>query len=285
MSEIQSEAEEPGAKRRRKMQRRRIQEDTSSEEEAEGTIQQRPDMLPEAPLISQPTYATLEPRQCQFTIPTRPWAQQSPSPQEDILRSPQLHYGEMGYPSNATDRPTIPVSSFSRGHSWPPPTVPASLLDLCSSSHLHHMMTFQEAPRCTTKRWGIHLMQRTDPKSLYRNLLSVMPSMLLLINYLSIVWGSNLKDAAWRVMGHTISNSLVKTINWRGINGKTSLASRRLKDVFIAAVRKTPKCSTATERDIEAAMKKWLQLAPDREGGTTGVFLHLYHDTCIWVYM
>ncbi|KAJ8011808.1 hypothetical protein DPEC_G00062090 [Dallia pectoralis] len=88
-----------------------------------------------------------------------------------------------------------------------------------------------------------------------------------LINHLSIVGGSNLKDAAWRVMGHTISNSLAKTMNWRGINGKTSLASRRLKDVFIAAVRKTPKCSTATERDIEAAMKKWLQLAPDSEGG------------------
>ncbi|KAJ7995678.1 hypothetical protein DPEC_G00247070 [Dallia pectoralis] len=54
------------------------------------------------------------------------------------------------------------------------------MLDLCSSSHLHHKMTFQEATRCTTKRWGIHLMQRTDPKSLYRNLLSVMHSMLLL---------------------------------------------------------------------------------------------------------
>ncbi|KAL0965977.1 hypothetical protein UPYG_G00288960 [Umbra pygmaea] len=52
-----------------------------------------------------------------------------------------------------------------------------SLLDIGPSSHLHYKKTFQEAPSCTMERWGggIHLMQSTDTPSLYQILLSVTP--------------------------------------------------------------------------------------------------------------
>ncbi len=37
----------------------------------------------------------------------------------------------------------------------------------------------------------------------------------------------------WRTMHRTISNDLAKSINWRGVNGKISLAALKIKDVVI----------------------------------------------------
>ncbi|XP_056275980.1 uncharacterized protein LOC130197360 isoform X2 [Pseudoliparis swirei] len=78
-----------------------------------------------------------------------------------------------------------------------------------------------------------------------------------LINHLSLIGGSDVKDTVWRLMKHTISNTLAKETNWRGVNGKTSMASLQLKTAVIAAVRKNPLTSRASEREVEMFMKRW----------------------------
>lgn len=40
-----------------------------------------------------------------------------------------------------------------------------------------------------------------------------------LINHLSLIGGSDVKDTFWRLMKTTISNTLAKETNWRGVNG------------------------------------------------------------------
>ncbi|KAL1006947.1 hypothetical protein UPYG_G00079520 [Umbra pygmaea] len=189
MSDVQSEAEEQGVKRRRKMQRRRIQEDsdTGSEEEAGRTMQ--PDGLSAAPLISQPTYTTLEPRQGQFTIPARPWLP-SPSPQEDIPRSPQLHHGEMG---------------SHIGHTRPPPRVPASLIQeiLTKLEMVLEQQTLilrliqpsqQNAAEYAMEDGLLPLMDQQGLQRLETDLLEA-EFKVKLINHLSLIGGCNLKDA------------------------------------------------------------------------------------------
>ncbi|KTF79083.1 hypothetical protein cypCar_00014040 [Cyprinus carpio] len=88
-----------------------------------------------------------------------------------------------------------------------------------------------------------------------------------LINHLGLVGGFDTKDTVWRTMHRTISNDLAKSINWRGVNGKISLAALQIKDVVIDAVRKNVFSSTATNSEIENVMKRWLHLASDRDGG------------------
>uniref|UniRef100_A0A672LHI4 DUF4806 domain-containing protein n=1 Tax=Sinocyclocheilus grahami TaxID=75366 RepID=A0A672LHI4_SINGR len=88
-----------------------------------------------------------------------------------------------------------------------------------------------------------------------------------LINHLGLIGGCDTKDTVWRTMHRTISNDLAKSINWRGVNGKISLAALQIKDVVIDAVRKNVFSSTATNSEIENVMKRWLHLASDRDGG------------------
>ncbi|XP_041915767.1 uncharacterized protein LOC121680446 [Alosa sapidissima] len=88
-----------------------------------------------------------------------------------------------------------------------------------------------------------------------------------MINYLAIIGGADVRDCTWRLIGRVISNGLAKGLNWRGVNGKTSLASLHLKEVIIAAVRRNPLSAGSSEATVEAVMKRWLQLAADREGG------------------
>ncbi|XP_023696454.1 uncharacterized protein [Paramormyrops kingsleyae] len=88
-----------------------------------------------------------------------------------------------------------------------------------------------------------------------------------LINHLGLTGGNNTKETVWRIMKRTLGNSLAKTINWRGLNGKTSFASLQLKDVITAAVRKNPLTKHTTNNEAENVMKRWLQLSSDREGG------------------
>lgn len=53
------------------------------------------------------------------------------------------------------------------------------------------------------------------------------------INQLGLTGGSIVKETVWRIMKKTLGNSLAKTINWRGLNGKTSFSSLHLKGVII----------------------------------------------------
>uniref|UniRef100_A0AAV2K1S3 Uncharacterized protein n=1 Tax=Knipowitschia caucasica TaxID=637954 RepID=A0AAV2K1S3_KNICA len=56
-------------------------------------------------------------------------------------------------------------------------------------------------------------------------------------------------------------------MNWRGVNGKTALATLHLRKVVVGAVRKNPIIGFTTEAEVEDKIKRWLQLSADREGG------------------
>ncbi|KAL2096964.1 hypothetical protein ACEWY4_006171 [Coilia grayii] len=87
------------------------------------------------------------------------------------------------------------------------------------------------------------------------------------INYLGVIGGMNTKDCVWRIMGSVFTNQLARHLNWRGINGKVALSKLKIREIIIRAVRKNPLASGASESDVESVMKRWLQLATDREGG------------------
>ncbi|XP_028254481.1 uncharacterized protein LOC114453560 [Parambassis ranga] len=88
-----------------------------------------------------------------------------------------------------------------------------------------------------------------------------------MINYLGAIGGADVKDTTWRVLKKLISNTLAKSLNWRGVNGKTSVAGLNLREVIIAAVRRNPIVGVVAEAEVEQITKRWLQLATDREGG------------------
>ncbi|KAM6938628.1 uncharacterized protein PEZ65_004874 [Lycodopsis pacificus] len=58
------------------------------------------------------------------------------------------------------------------------------------------------------------------------------------VTYFSLVGGLTIKETVWRVLGKMVSNTLAKTINWRGVNGKTGFESLGLKDVVSKSVRR-----------------------------------------------
>ncbi|XP_048010172.1 uncharacterized protein si:dkey-242h9.3 isoform X2 [Megalobrama amblycephala] len=88
-----------------------------------------------------------------------------------------------------------------------------------------------------------------------------------LVNTLALKGGVDVHECIWRIMHGLITNSLAQKINMRGINGKIGFQRLRLRDVVIAAVRRNRLTSVATEKDIDSTIKRWLYLAPDRDGG------------------
>ncbi|RXN32924.1 serine arginine repetitive matrix 2-like protein [Labeo rohita] len=63
------------------------------------------------------------------------------------------------------------------------------------------------------------------------------------------------------------TNSLARKVNMRGVNGKIGFLRLQIRDVVIAAVRRNRLTSEATEKEIDATIKRWIYLAPDRDGG------------------
>ncbi|KAI4880210.1 hypothetical protein NFI96_032869, partial [Prochilodus magdalenae] len=84
---------------------------------------------------------------------------------------------------------------------------------------------------------------------------------------LGLIGGADIKDTGWRILKQTIKNNLAKTVNWRGVNGKTSFQSLELKSVVTEAVRRNPLCANATELEVERVIRRWFLLAGDLEGG------------------
>uniref|UniRef100_A0A8C4RML7 DUF4806 domain-containing protein n=1 Tax=Erpetoichthys calabaricus TaxID=27687 RepID=A0A8C4RML7_ERPCA len=82
------------------------------------------------------------------------------------------------------------------------------------------------------------------------------------ITLLGIQGGIDVRDTVWRIMRQTLTNSLDKQLNWRGINGKTCFHSLHIKDIVIETLT-----SRATTQEIEMWIKRWLHLAADRDGG------------------
>ncbi|XP_065152686.1 uncharacterized protein [Paramisgurnus dabryanus] len=88
-----------------------------------------------------------------------------------------------------------------------------------------------------------------------------------LVHALALKGGVDVHECIWRIMHGLVTNDLAKKINMRGINGKIGFQRLRLRDVVIAAVRRNHLTSAATEKEIDSNIKRWLYLAPDRDGG------------------
>ncbi|XP_073729148.1 uncharacterized protein [Misgurnus anguillicaudatus] len=84
---------------------------------------------------------------------------------------------------------------------------------------------------------------------------------------LGLLGGVDVKDTVWRIMKMAIKNDFAKTVNWKGVNGKTPFHNLEFKSVVIDAVRRNPSCTQATELEVENVIKRWFHLAGDREGG------------------
>ncbi|KAA0721524.1 hypothetical protein E1301_Tti021149 [Triplophysa tibetana] len=98
-----------------------------------------------------------------------------------------------------------------------------------------------------------------------------------LVNWLGLIGGTDVRDCTWHILKRVIANSLGKNLNWRGVNGKTSLATLQLRDVVISAVWRNPVTANAAETDVEGTMKRWLRLAADREVTSAfALFLNTY---------
>uniref|UniRef100_A0A672Y877 Uncharacterized protein n=1 Tax=Sphaeramia orbicularis TaxID=375764 RepID=A0A672Y877_9TELE len=90
---------------------------------------------------------------------------------------------------------------------------------------------------------------------------------ILQVTTLSLMGGVDVRETVWRTMRQLMTNSLATNLNWRGVNGKTGFCGLQLKEVINDAVRRNKFTSNATTQEIETFVKRWLQLAGDRDGG------------------
>ncbi|XP_076852732.1 uncharacterized protein LOC143523316 isoform X2 [Brachyhypopomus gauderio] len=181
------------------------------------------------------------------------------------------------------------ASLIERPHSFSAPSTSCTGSCRCESVHgplLHELLTKQQIiieqqkniiriiqhlnPESTTADIEEGLLPVQDLEalqSLERKLVSVPDIKSKIICTLGLAGGGDIRETVWAVMKRTFSNSVAKRINWRGVNGKMALQRLHLKSVLIDAVRRNPITAKATDMDVERCMKRWLQLAGDREGG------------------
>ncbi|XP_063057841.1 uncharacterized protein zgc:113423 isoform X2 [Engraulis encrasicolus] len=86
------------------------------------------------------------------------------------------------------------------------------------------------------------------------------------INKLSLSGGKNIRETVWRVCSKAISQNLATQLNWCGRGQKTGLKSTPIHQVLLSAVLANP-VGNYTEAEVETAMKNWLRLSGDRDGG------------------
>lgn len=91
-----------------------------------------------------------------------------------------------------------------------------------------------------------------------------------LVAYFGVIGGFSIKEAVWRIMKKLLTTSLAKQINWSGANQKVSFRALTLKTVVVHAVRTNIHTKSATDKEVEKCITRWLQLAPDRDGGRRG---------------
>uniref|UniRef100_A0A3Q3JNL4 DUF4806 domain-containing protein n=1 Tax=Monopterus albus TaxID=43700 RepID=A0A3Q3JNL4_MONAL len=88
-----------------------------------------------------------------------------------------------------------------------------------------------------------------------------------LVTYFGLAGGLTIKETVWRIMAKLMTNQLAKQINWRGVHGKYGFEQLVLKDVVLKSVRQNSATASAPDGEIEKYIKRWLQLASDRDGG------------------
>ncbi|XP_077061614.1 uncharacterized protein LOC143714392 [Siphateles boraxobius] len=89
------------------------------------------------------------------------------------------------------------------------------------------------------------------------------------------------KEAVWRILGKLLVNSLAKRINWSGANQKVAFRALALRTVVVNAVRTNAHTKTSTDKEVEKYITRWLQLAPDRDGGRKMEKKELNLTTCL----
>lgn len=88
-----------------------------------------------------------------------------------------------------------------------------------------------------------------------------------MISYLGLSGGKTTKESVWRITAKLFTNTLAKNINWRGRNKKQKIENQTIKRVILNAVRQNAFCKDAVDEEMERYIKRWLQLAGDRDGG------------------
>lgn len=58
------------------------------------------------------------------------------------------------------------------------------------------------------------------------------------VHELGLLGGVDVKDTVWRIMKQAIKNDFAKTVNWRGVNGKTPFQNLEFKSVVIGKICK-----------------------------------------------
>ncbi|XP_067314322.1 uncharacterized protein [Pseudorasbora parva] len=88
-----------------------------------------------------------------------------------------------------------------------------------------------------------------------------------LVTHFGIIGGFSTKEAVWCILGKLLVNSLAKKINWSGANQKVAFRALALRTVVVDAVRTNAHTKSSTDKEVENYITRWLQLAPDRDGG------------------
>ncbi|KAL2102313.1 hypothetical protein ACEWY4_001481 [Coilia grayii] len=86
------------------------------------------------------------------------------------------------------------------------------------------------------------------------------------IDKLSLSGGKNIKETVWRVCAKLFQQQLATKLNWCGRGQKMDLKARPIHHVILGAVLANP-AAPSTEAEAEAAIKNWLRLSGDRNGG------------------
>ncbi|KAL2089217.1 hypothetical protein ACEWY4_016116 [Coilia grayii] len=86
------------------------------------------------------------------------------------------------------------------------------------------------------------------------------------IDKLSLSGGKNIKETVWRVCAKLFQQELATKLNWCGRGQKMGLKARPIHHVILDAVLANP-AAPSTEAEAEAAIKNWLHLSGDCNGG------------------
>ncbi|KAJ8018127.1 hypothetical protein HOLleu_44058 [Holothuria leucospilota] len=87
------------------------------------------------------------------------------------------------------------------------------------------------------------------------------------VHYLSLIGGRTVEDTVRRIMGHCLSNTLALQYNWAGKGEKTAFSHLHLNNVIYRAIQKNRTTSRSTQSEVENVQKAWLRYAKDRCGG------------------
>ncbi|XP_067282158.1 uncharacterized protein [Pseudorasbora parva] len=122
-----------------------------------------------------------------------------------------------------------------------------------------------ELPDITT--FNLPLSDLSDLERLENQIKDQPEQMKKLVTYLGTIGGFSTKEAVWRILGKLLTNSLAKIINWSGANQKVAFRALALRTIVVNAVRTNAHTKSSTDKEVERYITRWLQLAPDRDGG------------------